>query len=142
MSVRQSADLENLSATDLEVLALDLLYGLENHPAGEMLHQIDGERVSYVSWVVIFPNAVRYLKPLLAAAINQADNKNLWKQVKKFIFTNSRYLYTITLFSHNEAFEANSSEHREDVDSLMREEVGQIHVDIPQPCTVIIPTQY
>ncbi|KAG6023960.1 hypothetical protein E4U19_004014 [Claviceps sp. Clav32 group G5] len=77
MSVRQSADLENLSATDLEVLALDLLYGLEKHPAGEMLHQIDGERVSYVSWVVIFPNAVRYLKPLLAAAINQADNKNL-----------------------------------------------------------------
>ncbi|KAG6063394.1 hypothetical protein E4U33_006346 [Claviceps sp. LM78 group G4] len=59
---------------------------------------------------------------LLATAINQVDDKDLWKQVKKFI-----------------ALEANSSEHRQHVDSLMKEELGQIHVDIPQLLQRLFP---
>ncbi|KAG6051371.1 hypothetical protein E4U17_006193 [Claviceps sp. LM77 group G4] len=71
MGVRQSANLGNLSATDLEVFAMNLVYGLNNHPAG--------------------------------------------------------------------ALEANSSEHRQHVDSLMKEELGQIHVDIPQLLQRLFP---
>ncbi|KAG6146870.1 hypothetical protein E4U28_008201 [Claviceps purpurea] len=137
MDIRQSADLENLSAADLEVLAMTLLYGLRNHPAGEMLHQLNGKRVSYLSWVVIFPNAVRCLKPLLAKqqlsirwTIKIYGNRSRSSSSK---IPESRYLCTNILFSRNEALEVNSSEHRKDVDNLMSEEqLGQIHVDIPQ----------
>ncbi|KAG5924491.1 hypothetical protein E4U61_000427 [Claviceps capensis] len=48
-------------------------------------------------------------------------------------------IYTNTLFSHNEALEVNSSEHRKDVDNLMSEELGQIHVDIPQLLQRLFP---
>ncbi|KAG6318822.1 hypothetical protein E4U44_007572 [Claviceps purpurea] len=137
MDIRQSADLENLSAADLEVLAMTLLYGLRNHPAGEMLHQLNGKRVSYLSWVVIFPNAVRCLKPLLAKqqlsirwTIKIYGNSSRSSSSK---IPEARYLCTNILFSRNEALEVNSSEHRKDVDNLMSEEqLGQIHVDIPQ----------
>ncbi|KAG6071043.1 hypothetical protein E4U16_006413 [Claviceps sp. LM84 group G4] len=37
------------------------------------------------------------------------------------------------------ATEANSSEHRQHVDSLMKEELGQIHVDIPQLLQRLFP---
>ncbi|KAG5942128.1 hypothetical protein E4U60_007480 [Claviceps pazoutovae] len=91
--------------------------------------------VWYLSWVVIFPNAVRCLKPLLAAAINQVDDKDLWKQVKKFVVTNSRipksmHKYTVLAQRGFGGPQVNSSEHRKDVDNLMSEELGQIHVDI------------
>ncbi|KAG6042253.1 hypothetical protein E4U39_006137 [Claviceps sp. Clav50 group G5] len=131
MHVRESSDLEDLSARDLRDLAILLLDGLRDHPAGVMLRQLSGERVSDPSWVVMSATAVRCLKRLLAKAIDQADDKNLWKQVEKFISTNSRNQCADTPFSQFEAFVANSSEHRKDVDHLMREELGQIHVDIP-----------
>ncbi|KAG6123255.1 hypothetical protein E4U13_008121 [Claviceps humidiphila] len=52
MHVREIADLEGLSAKDLRILAIFLLNGLRDHPAGAMLHQPNGKRVSDRFWLV------------------------------------------------------------------------------------------
>ncbi|KAG6056154.1 hypothetical protein E4U32_005859 [Claviceps aff. humidiphila group G2b] len=140
LHVRGSSDLEGLSARDLRDLAILLLDGLRDHPAGVMLSQLSGKRVSDPSWVVISVTAVRCLKRLLAKAIDQADDKDLWKQVKKFISTNSQNQCADTPFSQHEALVANSSEHRKDVDHLMREDLGQIHVGISRLLQTFFPS--
>ncbi|KAG6099808.1 hypothetical protein E4U30_006004, partial [Claviceps sp. LM220 group G6] len=139
-NVRESADLEGLSTRDVRDLAILLLNGLMDHPAGEMLHQLGGKRVSNLSWIVIAAAAVRYLKCLLAKAIDQADDEDLWKQVERYIVTNSQNLCADTPFSHDEALVANSSEHCKDVNHLMREELGQIHVGIPRLLQTFFPS--
>ncbi|KAG5942131.1 hypothetical protein E4U60_007483 [Claviceps pazoutovae] len=121
MHVRESADLEGLSAKDLRILAILLLNGLRDHPAGEMLHQLSGKRVSDRFWLVNAAVPLPRPKRLLSGAIDQVDDEDLWKQVKRFITKNCPPT------SHNGGFVANSSEHRKDVDRLMREELGQIH---------------
>ncbi|KAG5954224.1 hypothetical protein E4U56_008040, partial [Claviceps arundinis] len=94
---------------------------LENHPAGKTL------RLSRASWLEkAIKTPLLSFRPLLSRAINQVDDKDLWIKVKKSIVT-SKNLCVDTPFSQNEGFVANSSEHRKDVDHLMREELGQIH---------------
>ncbi|KAG6290580.1 hypothetical protein E4U09_004376 [Claviceps aff. purpurea] len=134
MHVRESADLEGLSAKDLRILAILLLNVLRDHPAGEMLHQLSEKRVSDCFWLVNAATPLPLLKRLLSGAIDQVNDEDLWKQVQRFITRNCPPT------SHNGGFVANSSEHRKDVDHLMREELGQIHVGIPHLLQTFFPS--
>ncbi|KAG6235516.1 hypothetical protein E4U24_008164, partial [Claviceps purpurea] len=135
MGVRHSGDLDNLGKGNLRALLSVLFISLGNHPAGKTL------KLSQASWLLkAATTSLRRLKPLLAAAINQADDKYLWRKVKKSIVTNSQNLCADTPFSHNDAFVANSSEHRKDVDSLiMDKRCHKIHVDIPHFLQAFFP---
>ncbi|KAG6131201.1 hypothetical protein E4U12_003842 [Claviceps purpurea] len=135
MGVRHSGDLDNLGKGNLRALLSVLFISLGNHPAGKTL------KLSQASWLLkAATTSLRRLKPLLAAAINQADDKYLWRKVKKSIVTNSQNLCADTPFSHNDAFVANSSEHRKDVDRLiMDKRCHKIHVDIPHFLQAFFP---
>ncbi|KAG6171095.1 hypothetical protein E4U11_001192 [Claviceps purpurea] len=134
MGVRHSGDLDNLGKRNLRGLVILLFDGLENHPAGKTL------RLSHASWrLKAFTTPLSSLRPLLSRAIDGADDKDLWRKVKKAIVTTSQNLCADTPFSHNDAFVADSLEHRKDVDHLMREGLGQIHVDIPHLLQAFFP---
>ncbi|KAG6042678.1 hypothetical protein E4U39_005571 [Claviceps sp. Clav50 group G5] len=134
MHVRESADLEGLSAKDLRILAILLLNGLRDHPAGELLHQLSGKRISERFWPVNAATPLPRLKRLLSGAIDQVDDEDLWKQVKRFITKD------FPPTSHNGGFVANSSEHRKYVNHLMKEELDQINVDIPHLLQTFFPS--
>ncbi|KAG6099807.1 hypothetical protein E4U30_006003 [Claviceps sp. LM220 group G6] len=134
MHVRESADLEGLSAKDLRILAILLLNGLRDHPAGAMLHQPNGKRVSDRFWLVNAATPLPCLKPLLSGAIDQEDDE-IYGNKSRGLFRKIACPPT----SHNGGLVANSSEHRKDVDHLMREELGQIHVGIPHLLQAFFP---
>ncbi|KAG5996146.1 hypothetical protein E4U52_007230 [Claviceps spartinae] len=113
MHVRETADLEGLSAKDLRILAILLLNGLRDYPAGSMLHQPNGKR---------------------ELSIDQEDDE-IYGNKSRGLFRKIACPPT----SHNGGLVANSSEHRKDVDHLMREELGQIHVGIPHLLQAFFP---
>ncbi|KAG6178657.1 hypothetical protein E4U10_008112 [Claviceps purpurea] len=87
MGVRHSADLDNLGKRNLRFLVTILFDGLENNPAGKTL------RLSHASWrLKAFATPLSSLRPLLSRAIDGADDKDLWRKVKKAIVTTSQNL--------------------------------------------------
>ncbi|KAG6099805.1 hypothetical protein E4U30_006001 [Claviceps sp. LM220 group G6] len=122
MRVRESADLDNLSPAGKQA-------GL-NPSASEAcdILQAFNERMLSGKWWSVTPAIdIRCVRRVLAAGLDQGDDKHLWKQVMKLIIKISQNRWIDTPSSHDEAALANSSEHYKDVDNLMREEAGLTH---------------
>ncbi|KAG6064396.1 hypothetical protein E4U32_000275 [Claviceps aff. humidiphila group G2b] len=122
MRVRESADLDNLSPAACDIL------------------QAFNERMLSGKWWSVTPAIdIRCVRRVLAAGLDQEDDKHLWKQVMKLIIKISQNRWIDTPSSYDRAALANSSEHYKDVDNLMREEAGLTHVGIPKLLETFFP---
>ncbi|KAG6042254.1 hypothetical protein E4U39_006138 [Claviceps sp. Clav50 group G5] len=146
MGVRHSADLDTLVKKNLRVLVSILFIGLENHPAGKTL------RLSQASWLSkAVTTPLPSLRPLLSRAIDQVDDGDLWRKVRKVVKPETEGtpppMSTVlsqkgvrgTPIKHNSGGFVNSRELVADVRPTLKGELGQLHVDIPNLLDTFVP---
>ncbi|KAG6242348.1 hypothetical protein E4U24_005773 [Claviceps purpurea] len=146
MGARHSADLDNLDKKNLRFLVTILFDGLENHPAGKTL------RLSYASWrLKAVTTSLPSLRPLMSRAIDQVDDGDLWRQVKKVVQPETEGTpppmstvlspkgVTGTPIKRNSGNFVNSRELVKDVHPTLKGELGQLHVDVPNLLDTFVP---
>ncbi|KAG5996148.1 hypothetical protein E4U52_007232 [Claviceps spartinae] len=144
MGVRHSADLDSLVQDDLRALLSILFVGLENHPAGKSL------RLSQASWLrkaatIPLPS----LQPLLSRAIDQVDDGDLWRDVKKIVQLEPTPPPTLAIYAQkgvigtpikpNSGSFVNAKELVGDVRPTLMGELGLLHVDVPNLLDTFVP---
>ncbi|KAG6096514.1 hypothetical protein E4U30_001475 [Claviceps sp. LM220 group G6] len=146
--VRHSDDLDKLIGDDPRLLFTILLVGLENHPAGKAL------RVSQASWLEkAIKTPLPSFQPLLSRAIDQVDDGDLWREVKKVVQLETegtpppppnvtallRKGVIGTPFKPNSGSFVNAKELVGDVRPTLMGELGPLHVDVPNLLDTFVP---
>ncbi|KAG6112463.1 hypothetical protein E4U31_002827 [Claviceps sp. LM219 group G6] len=131
---------------DLDKLIGDV--GLENHPAGKAL------RVSQASWLEkAIKTPLPSFQPLLSRAIDQVDDGDLWREVKKVVQLETegtppppptvtallRKGVIGTPFKPNSGSFVNAKELVGDVRPTLMGELGPLHVDVPNLLDTFVP---
>ncbi|KAG6109305.1 hypothetical protein E4U31_007005 [Claviceps sp. LM219 group G6] len=154
MGVHRSADLKSLSPIKIKSLALLLLSSLSDHPAAELLQEIRGRKASDEWWSGISTTSTRRLRHLLARAVQQVDDEDIWKQVKKIFVPSTPSppaspiaapwrrrptKVTDTPFSYHTGNLTNTKELHKDIDPLLKKELGISFIDIAGFLETFVP---
>ncbi|KAG6149179.1 hypothetical protein E4U11_000248 [Claviceps purpurea] len=150
MSVKKSADLKSLSAIKVKGFAVLFLSSLSDHPALELLQELRGRKASGEWWSGISTTSNRRLRHLLATAIDQADDEDIWKQVMSFIIPKTPPTSPIaasrrpiketdTPLSRHTGGLTNTKELHKDIDPLLKKELGISYIDIAGFLETFVP---
>ncbi|KAI6372627.1 hypothetical protein MCOR31_003618 [Pyricularia oryzae] len=135
--------LSHLDREDLQSLTLDLLFALQTLPVARRLPSKTGPGVLRSDLVKLISAAASgdfdfdRFKPLLLIAIaNNRDDAFLWDQVYRAVTEATPPSQSVasslqTPWLHNTGSFANSSEYRQDVDKVLRSELGPLYVGLP-----------
>lgn len=135
--------LSHLDREDLQSLTLDLLFALQTLPVARRLPSKTGPGVLRSALVKLISAAASddfdfdRFKPLLLIAIaNNRDDAFLWDQVYRAVTEATPPSQSVasslqTPWLHNTGSFANSSAHRQDVDRVLRSELGPLYVGLP-----------
>lgn len=136
-----------LPSADLQHLAFHLLSALQVLPVARLLRSsgsgknLFGDIARLNSYVVGNSDDfdLDHIKPLLHAVLTENPNDALiWTQVYAAVTESTPPPRTVvtslqqTPWRHNTASFANSSEYRKDVDRVLKAELGNLHVGLPQ----------
>ncbi|KAF3768220.1 hypothetical protein M406DRAFT_109223 [Cryphonectria parasitica EP155] len=137
--------LEQLSQDDLQNVVLDLLFALPNLPTIRFLRSKTGhgtlrnDLLKLISAVNSDNFDFNRIKPLLKAALaDDPDDALIWNQLYNAVTESTPPPRPIasslqqTPWLHNTSSFANSSEYRDDVDRVLRNELGALYVGLPQ----------
>ncbi|KAF2174640.1 hypothetical protein K469DRAFT_648104 [Zopfia rhizophila CBS 207.26] len=137
-----SSAYEDLDSEDLKDLLLDLIHALQGLPASRHLpssrggKSILGDLLSLNSAVYSGNFDFDRIKPLLDAVLKNELDEIIWNRVYDAVTESTpppRPTSSIqhTPWLHNTGSFANSTEHRKYVDSVLKEELGQLYVGVP-----------
>ncbi|KAK0628461.1 hypothetical protein B0T17DRAFT_490701 [Bombardia bombarda] len=137
-----SAALGQLSRDQLQNLVLTLLSALQVHPAARILRASSGKslfiEISRLNAAVATDHFdLDHVQSFLKAAINKADDLDIWEQVKNAVAETTppprpaASSIQQTPWLRNTSSFPNSSEYRKHVDGVLKEELGLMYVGIP-----------
>ncbi|OAA41678.1 serine/threonine-protein kinase Sgk2 [Metarhizium rileyi] len=142
--LRSPRALDQLGPNDLQNLSIDLLLGFQNIRASCLLYSsrngkiLLSDLIRVISTVNSGEFQFDYIKPLLEVALaDNLDDALIWNHVDNFITKTTPPPQEITSsiqqtpWSQNTSSFVNSSELRQDVDRVLKQELGPLYVGIP-----------
>ncbi|KUI71725.1 Serine/threonine-protein kinase PLK4 [Cytospora mali] len=144
--VQKHGSLDSVNRTDVQVVTIQIASSLLGHPAAERLPSTSG-RTNLRDNILRLIHSISTnfdfsrVKPLLAVVLKRDSDQELWDQVYKVVTESTPTpqstpqlppgLASQTPRTRSTGYVQNSSQHRTDTDSLLKEELGALYGDVP-----------